>query len=168
MLNHQINMNVFMNVFMNVKSLLMFRKLSLLLLANLILCAAVQAAPVVGMVKTSNGQVKIHRAGGSIDAKVGTGIEQSDVINTGANSAVGITFIDNSRFSAGANSEIVVDQFSFDRSSHQGVFRTRVNKGTLSVISGKIVAHKPGAMTIKTPSSILGVRGTSFLIRVGE
>jgi hypothetical protein len=41
-----------------------------------------------------------------------------------------------------------------------------LEKGTLAVISGKLVKHTPGAMRIHTPSSIMGVRGTNFIVHV--
>ena len=37
----------------------------------------------------------------------------------------------------------------------------------LAVISGKIAKHEQDAMKVKTPSSILGVRGTEFVVEVG-
>ena len=43
-----------------------------------------------------------------------------------------------------------------------------LKKGTLAVISGKLVKHTPGAMRIHTPASIMGVRGTKFIVHVSE
>ena len=34
------------------------------------------------------------------------------------------------------------------------------------VVSGKIAKQAPDAMVIKTPSSLLGVRGTEFLVKI--
>jgi len=36
------------------------------------------------------------------------------------------------------------------------------------VISGRIAKQSPDAMTVRTPSAILGVRGTEFLVKVGD
>jgi hypothetical protein len=41
-----------------------------------------------------------------------------------------------------------------------------MRKGSLTVVSGDITRGSPGAMKIKTPTSILGVRGTTFAVRV--
>ena len=41
-------------------------------------------------------------------------------------------------------------------------------RGTLSVVSGKLAKRSPDAMTVRTPSTILGVRGTEFVVRAGE
>ncbi|TMH15282.1 MAG: FecR domain-containing protein, partial [Betaproteobacteria bacterium] len=47
-------------------------------------------------------------------------------------------------------------------------FESSLRKGTLSVVSGKIAKQSPDAMKVKTPSSILGVRGTEFLVRSSD
>jgi hypothetical protein len=36
------------------------------------------------------------------------------------------------------------------------------------VISGKMVKQSPEAMKIRTPASILGVRGTEFVVKVAD
>ena len=37
--------------------------------------------------------------------------------------------------------------------------------GTLAAVSGKIAKQSPGAMKVRTPSAVLGVRGTEFAAR---
>jgi hypothetical protein len=95
-------------------------------------------------------------------------LQQSDVIRTDAQGSVGITFTDNTILSAGPNSVIALDRYTFNSTTHEGRFDTSVRTGTLSVVSGKIAKQSPEAMTVKTPAAILGVRGTEFFVRVGE
>tara|TARA_B100000614_G_scaffold117604_1_gene105647 strand:- start:555 stop:1007 length:453 start_codon:yes stop_codon:yes gene_type:complete len=123
---------------------------------------------VIGQVKTVTAPTHIERDGDSLAAAVGSAVYQSDVIVTGAGGSVGITFKDNSLFSAGPDSRIALEQFRFDSSKMSGNFLASVEKGTLSVDSGDIARGSPDAMKIKTPSAILAVRGTAFLIKVGE
>jgi hypothetical protein len=42
----------------------------------------------------------------------------------------------------------------------------KLQKGTLSVVSGDIARSSPGKMKIETPTAILGVRGTTFVVSV--
>jgi hypothetical protein len=86
------------------------------------------------------------------------------VIKTGPDSSVGITMADNSLLSAGPNSILSLDRFDFDAASNQGKFDTQLKQGTLSVVSGKMAKQSPEAMTVRTPSAILGVRGTEFVV----
>jgi hypothetical protein len=80
--------------------------------------------------------------------------------------AIGITFRDNSVFSAGPNSQLAVEEFQFDSRKFKGSFLSRLKRGTLSVTSGDIARGSPEAMKIRTPHTVLGVRGTRFAIRV--
>jgi hypothetical protein len=77
-------------------------------------------------------------------------VQQSDVLITGANGAVGVTFIDSSRLSAGPNSRVELKQFRFDPTTHDGEFVTDVQRGTLAVVSGQIAKRSPDAMKVKT------------------
>lgn len=119
-----------------------------------------------GRVKTSQGAAHIERAGKSIPATVGVSIEESDKIVTGADGAVGITFKDNSVLSTGANSVLEINRYAFNTKTHEGAFESTLSKGTLSAVSGKIVKKTPEAMRIRTPTTILGVRGTEFVVQV--
>ncbi len=52
--------------------------------------------------------------------------------------------------------------------TQDGEFVTKVDRGTLAVISGHIAHSAPDAMKVKTRTTILGVRGTHFLVQVEE
>ena len=120
----------------------------------------------IGKVKTLSGQVSIERSAGSIPAVLGDSVYPEDKIVTGEDGAIGLLFNDDSRVSAGPNSSLSLDQFSFDNETHEGNFDVSVKHGTLSVISGKLTAKRPGALKVKTPAAILAVRGTEFSIKV--
>ena len=67
--------------------------------------------------------------------------------------------------SLGPDSRLALDKFQFDTTTHDGVFDSSLQKGTLAVKSGQIVKQTPEAMHIKTPAALLGVRGTEFVVR---
>jgi len=122
----------------------------------------------VGQIKVAKGTVHVERDGKRLPAKVGMGIQQADTLVTGADSSAGITFSDNSLLSTGPNSVLVVDLYSFNSTTHAGKFDASLKKGTLAVISGKMVKQSPDAMRVRTPAAIMGVRGTEFLVQVDE
>mgnify|MGYP002652683215 CR=1 FL=1 len=118
-------------------------------------------------------QLNAHRRGRRIErgttriaATPGVGLKTGDVLVTGKTGRVGVTFNDNSRFSAGPNSRIAVEDFAFDSTTHQGKFLTRVNKGTVAIVSGQIAKADKNAMRVRTPTALLGVRGTRFVVEV--
>ena len=91
---------------------------------------------------------------------------EKDVIQTGADGAIGITFTDNTVMSTGPNSEVSLEEYRFDSSNFNGAMLTDMRKGTLAMVSGDIARSTPGAMKVKTPTAILGVRGTRFAVQV--
>ena len=122
----------------------------------------------IGQIKTLKGKVEIVRGGKTIAANAGDALEQADTIVTGPDGQLGMTFIDSTRMSSGPNSRIELSRFRFNSTTHDGEFNTRVKRGTLSVISGQIAKRSPDAMKVMTPASILGVRGTRFLVKVDD
>ena len=144
---------------------------------QVIVAAAVAAALAVGMpawasdvgqVKTAKGTVHVERDGKRLPANVGMPIRQADTLVTGTDGAVGVTFTDNSLLSTGPNSVLVVDRYNFDSTTHAGRFDASLKKGTLAVVSGKMVKQSPEAMKVRTPAAIMGVRGTEFVVQVEE
>ena len=137
-----------------------------LALALVLAGASAGAAEDVGQIKVAKGQVSVDRSGRALPAQVGMGLAAADVVKTGADGSVGITMRDNSLLSAGPNSVVSLDRFEFDPTTHQGRFDSGLQRGTLAVVSGRIAQQSPQAMTVRTPSAVLGVRGTEFVVSV--
>jgi hypothetical protein len=93
-------------------------------------------------------------------------VRSADTLVTGADGAVGVTFLDNTMVSAGPSTVFSIESYRFDSTTHDGQFDASLKKGSLAVVSGKMVKQTPGSMRVRTPSSVMGVRGTEFLVRV--
>jgi hypothetical protein len=119
----------------------------------------------VGQIKVSRGRVHIERGGRRLPAPVGARVQPADVVVTGPDGSVGILFSDASLLSAGPDSVLVLDTFTFDSTTNQGAFETTLRQGTLSAVSGKIAKQSHDAMKVRTPTMVLGVRGTEFVVR---
>ena len=126
--------------------------------------AGVASADDVGRVKVAKGSVAIERAGRILPATVGMALHEGDVVVTGRDGAAGVTFNDDSLLSVGPDSALAIDRFAFDTTTHAGRFDASLRQGTLSAVSGKIARQSPDAMKVRTPSTILGVRGTEFVV----
>jgi hypothetical protein len=135
-----------------------------LLLAVAVPLAAAEPA---GVVKTVKGQVAIERAGVAATASPGAKVHPGDRIVTGADGRVGITLRDNTLLSAGPNSALDLNEYTFDPTTHAGAIDASVRRGTLAVVSGKIAKESPDTVRFRTPNAILGVRGTSFVVDAG-
>lgn len=138
---------------------------AMLLLALLLPVTGALGADDVGRMKIARGEVRIERAGQTLPASVGMAILQGDVIVTGRDGSAGVTFNDDSLLSVGPDSALGVDRFAFDTTTHAGRFETSLHRGTLAAVSGKIAKQSPDAMKVRTPSIVLGVRGTEFVVR---
>jgi len=128
--------------------------------------ALAASASDVGQVKSISGTVHIEREGKRLPVRPGTAVRQADTIVTGADGAVGVTFNDNSLLSTGPGSVLVIDHYVFNPTTHAGKFDASLKRGSLAVVSGKMVKQSPDAMRVRTPASVMGVRGTEFVVRV--
>lgn len=139
---------------------------TILALAVLITAARAFADEPVGYVKTVEGIASITTAGTQITATVGSSVFQGSHIQTGSGASLGITFKDNTVMSFGPDTQLTVDDYAFNPNQAQVRLTSRLTKGTLNYVSGAIAKINPEAVSIKTPTGIIGVRGTNFLVKV--
>lgn len=132
--------------------------------AALTIAAAPAGSAEVARIKSAAGTVHVERGGERLPAPVGAGIHTADTVVTGRDGRVGITFIDDTRMSAGPGSTLVIDRYGYDRTTHAGVLDATLRRGTLAAVSGRLAKHAPDAVTVRTPTMLLGVRGTEFLV----
>ncbi len=151
------------------------KKSSLLFLAFLILIplqtAAEQGTTIsapAGVIKVVRGSVTIERGPRRISAQVGSLVLVGDVVVTGSDGAVGITLRDNMLLSVGPESTLSLKEYSYDASTNKGSVDATISRGTLSVVTGKIAKQSPEAVRLRTPVTVIGVRGTEFLVSAEE
>jgi hypothetical protein len=122
----------------------------------------------IARIKSSTGAALVERGATQIPAKPGLQLNPGDRLVTGKDGRMSLSFIDNTRFSVGPNSRIAVNEFQYDRTRQKGTFVTQVDRGSLAVVSGKIAKSGQDAMKVRTPNTLLGVRGTKFIVEVPQ
>jgi hypothetical protein len=141
-------------------------------LAGLLMVAALStpgiASAEIGRIKTVVGSASVVRGKAVTPAAPGVLLQVSDVLQTGKDGRIGLTFIDNSRFSVGPNSRVALTQFEFDDTTHKGSSLTTIDRGSLGVVSGQIAKENKDAMRVRTPTSLLAARGTKFVVEVKQ
>lgn len=130
--------------------------------------AAFAQGAIIGQIKKAEGEVWVDRGAQTLPGRVGLMLETADTLRTGANGSVGVTMRDDSLVSAGPNSILSLARFEFDTVSSQGQFETRLKRGTMAVVTGRIAKQTPGAVTVRTPTAVLGARGTEFVVAADE
>lgn len=139
-----------------------------LLLFSLTVSTAWSDEPPIGQVKNVSGEAAVTTAGNRIKATPGTPIYQGSVLQTSARSSMGVIFKDETVMSFGANTEFTVDEYLYAPAQGKLKLSSKIAKGSLNYVSGVIAKLEPTAVTIRTPSGVIGVRGTQFLVKVEE
>jgi hypothetical protein len=132
------------------------------------LFGAAPALAEIARVKSVSGPASVLRGATTMPAKTGQPLLAGDVLMTGKTGRMSLSFVDNTRFAVGPNSRIAVSKFEYDKTRQQGSFVTQVDRGSLAVVSGRIAKSNRDAMKVRTPTSLLGVRGTRFIVDVPQ
>jgi len=133
-----------------------------------LLSALADEAPAIGRVKRVTGTVLLDRGGRTLPVQPGMALQVGDRIRTGADGGVGVTMSDDSRLSAGKGSSLLINQFQFNPTTQDGGMLATLTKGTLHVVTGLIAKKTPQTVNFKTPNTLLGVRGTDFIVDVPQ
>lgn len=115
----------------------------------------------VGAVEEVKGHATVTRADGTVETiAIGTPIYQGDVIQTDAQGAVNITFIDETSMAVSENARFAIDQYTFDPETESGTTNFSVLRGLFVFTSGLIGRDDPDDVKIDTPVGSIGIRGT--------
>ncbi len=119
------------------------------------------------MAAAVKGAVELTREG-AVGKVVGSGesIFLKDEIKTDEKGSLQILLLDETTFTIGSNSILVIDKFVYDPATDAGQVNARVVKGTFRFISGKIAHKKPDDMQVALPAGTIGIRGTMVMGKV--
>ena len=120
----------------------------------------------IGNVATLTGSASVTRNNTATPLKLQDDIFQNDILQTSANSTLGVTFNDATTFNLTANARITVDSYIYEDGGKQNGALFDIAKGTVAFVAAE-VAHT-GDMRISTPTATLGIRGTTGLVEVPE
>ncbi|MDH5772004.1 MAG: FecR family protein [Rhodospirillaceae bacterium] len=93
--------------------------------------------------------------------KSGDGVYFLETVESGVDSGLQILLLDETTFTVGPQSEIIIDEMVYDPSGNSKLI-VNVAKGAFRYISGEIAKQNPENVTIRTPNGEIGIRGTSF------
>ena len=120
----------------------------------------------IGSVTESSGVAVIKRGKETVPVVKGTAIETNDRVET-KNGRVKIVFKDATAVTVTESSALVIDDFVYDPKSGNGKLGLKAASGTVRYVSGAI-AKNPKNVKINTPTAAITVRGTDFVMAVGE
>ncbi|WP_170958806.1 LamG-like jellyroll fold domain-containing protein [Magnetospirillum sp. 15-1] len=110
-----------------------------------------------------NGSVEVRHADGTVATlNKGDPVHEGDTLLTKAGGAVGVVFNDGTSMSLGENGKLVLDKMAYDPDSKTGEGHLTLQSGAFALVSGKIAKASPDALSLKTPTMTVGVRGTGL------
>lgn len=121
-------------------------------------------AEAIGKVATATGNATIVRNGVAIAVNSGDVVLKNDVMRTGGDGALGVTFNDGTTFSLSANAQMAVNDFVYQDggSNNQAVFN--LVRGSISFFASQVA--KTGDMKVTTPTATMGIRGTTVVVDI--
>lgn len=84
----------------------------------------------------------------------------NEKIETGPDGSLQVMLIDETVFTIGKNSSMVLDDFVYDPKSHSGKVSATVTNGVFRFVTGQIGHKTPSDMKVKFPVGTMGIRGT--------
>ena len=120
----------------------------------------------IGNVATVTGSASVIRNDKTTPLKVKDDVYLNDVVQTSANSTLGITFVDATTFNLKASTRITIDNYVYEDGGKSNAAIFDVAKGTAAFVAAAVA--KTGDMKITTPTATLGIRGTTGLVEVPE
>lgn len=111
-------------------------------------------------------QATLPGASGAGQTKIGDPVYKGDVVQTGADGKIGITFNDGSAFNLSSNARMVLNEFVYDPNGKSNSTLFSLTKGTFTFIAGKVA--KTGDMKIDTPVATMGIRGTTPHVEISD
>jgi FecR protein len=120
----------------------------------------------VGSVATLQGAASVTRNNATSTLALRDPVYKNDVLQTNVDGTLGITFDDETTFTLKPNTRLAVDEFVYQQGGTDNAAIFNVVRGTAAFVAAE-VAHT-GNMKIDTPTSSLGIRGTTGLVEVPE
>lgn len=117
-----------------------------------------------GTFKTVQGDVTVVRGSVHVAAVVGDPLHATDRVLTGGQSTAAMVLKDGTVLSVGPDSVLDLSEFSFDSTTHEGNVLVALARGSLRMVTGLIAKLKPEQVRVTTPTTVIGVRGTDFIV----
>ncbi|MBL8706195.1 MAG: FecR domain-containing protein [Rhodospirillales bacterium] len=125
--------------------------------------AEAQTAPQqAGVAAAVRGQVLVAERAGAVGklTKSGEPIFLGNAIKSGADSGLQVLLLDQTTFTIGPDSELVIDEFVFDPAKGSGKVTATVAKGVFRFVTGQVARENPANMLVRMPAGTIGIRGT--------
>ena len=119
-----------------------------------------------GTFKSVQGEVTVVNGEARRAAIVGTGLHEHERVLTGADGMTSLVLKDGTVLSIGNNSTFDLSKFQFDSTTNEGNVFVSLLRGSMRMVTGLIAKLQPEQVKVQTPTTVIGVRGTDFIVEV--
>lgn len=118
----------------------------------------------MGTFKQVQGEIQLGQEPGRAAPASGDALRQGDRVRTGQTGGASIVLKDGTVLTMGPNSTVDLSQFQFDSTTQSGNFVLDLLQGSVRVVTGLLAKANPERFKVRTPTSVVGVRGTDFIV----
>ncbi len=116
----------------------------------------------IGAAAAVRGLVNATAPGATVGRVVQSGkpLYLNDHVTTDAAGRLQVLLLDQTVFTVGPNSDMVLDEFVYDPATDKGKVTARITKGVFRFVTGKVARKDPASMKVNLPVGTIGIRGT--------
>lgn len=118
----------------------------------------------LGTFKTVQGQVTLAQGDMRRAAVVGGSLLPGERLSTGPDGLAAVTLRDGTVLTLGPDSSLDLAEFAFNSTTQEGSMWVKLARGSLRMITGLIAKLQPEKVKVTTPTAVIGVRGTDFIV----
>ena len=118
----------------------------------------------VGTFKQVQGDIHLGKEAGRASPQSGDALRAGDRVATGKDGAASVVLKDGTVLTLGPNTTADLSQFQFDTTTQEGNFVLELLQGSVRVVTGLLAKINPDRFKVKTPTAVVGVRGTDFIV----
>lgn len=118
----------------------------------------------IGTFKQVQGESWVGAASARRFAEPGAAVFEAEHVSTGPTGAATFTLKDGTVLTMSPNSSLLLSQFKYDAMGQKGNFALDLIQGSVRVVTGLLAKINPDQFKIFTPTSVVGVRGTDFIV----
>ena len=117
-----------------------------------------------GTFKQVQGDIRLGKDANGPAPQPGDALRAGDRIATGKDGAASLVLKDGTVLTLGPNTTADLSQFQFDSTTQEGNLLVELLQGSVRVVTGLLAKINPDRFKVKTPTAVVGVRGTDFIV----
>lgn len=149
--------------------MILLKRFPYMILAVLLPASSSAQLTRIGAAAAVAGRVQARSVGQAVGRIIESGkpLFLNDRVTTEAGGRLQVLLLDETVFTVGPNSDLILDEFVYDPATSAGKVSAKVTKGVFRFVTGKVARREPGSMKIKMPVGTIGIRGTIAAGQVG-